>query len=239
MTLIPYVAALVAVSVGVCVQCSLGFGLGLVCAPLLALLDPALVPGPLLIVALVVTSTLTFAGRRSLDLGMLGWAMGGRVVGTVVGVAVLAWLPTRGLEAFFGGTVLAAVLLSVVGLRPVVNRPTLVGAGAVSGVMGTAVSTSAAPLAWLMQERHGPKLRANMSTFFFIGAVLSLAGLVVGGQLGLPQLRDAALLLPGLVVGAVSSRWTVRLLDPRRTRYAVLVISGVASVALILRAAVG
>ncbi|MBO0829602.1 MAG: sulfite exporter TauE/SafE family protein, partial [Streptosporangiales bacterium] len=165
--------------------------------------------------------------------------MGGRVVGTAAGVAVLALLPTRGLEAFFGGAVLAAVLLSFVGLRPVVNRPTLLGAGAVSGVMGTAVSTGAAPLAWLMQGQHGPGMRANLSTFFFLGSVLSLAGLAVGGQIGLPQLRYAALLLPGLVVGGVLSRWAVRVLDPRRTRYAVLAISGLASVGLIIRAALG
>ncbi|MBO0891634.1 MAG: sulfite exporter TauE/SafE family protein, partial [Acidothermales bacterium] len=116
MGVVTYVLALVAVSVGVCMQCSLGFGLGLLCAPSLALLDPALVPGPLLIVAVVATSALTVLGRRSLDLSVLGWAMGGRVVGTAAGVAVLALLPTRGLEAFFGGAVLAAVLLSFVGL---------------------------------------------------------------------------------------------------------------------------
>lgn len=236
MTLAPYVLALVAVAVGSCLQCSLGFGLGLLCAPSLALLDPALVPGPLLIVAVVLTSTLTIAGRRSLELSELGWAMGGRVVGTAVGVAILLALPTRGLEAFFGGAVLVAVLLSLLGLRPVVNRPALVGAGAMSGVMGTAVSTGAAPLAWLMQGRHGERLRANLATFFFVGSVLSLGALAVAGRIGVTQLRSAALLLPGMVLGAVVSRWAVRVLDPRRTRYAVLAVSGLASVGLIVRA---
>lgn len=238
MSLAPYVLALAAVTVGVCLQCSLGFGLGLLCAPSLALLDPALVPGPLLIVAVVLTSTLTVAGRRSLDLSELGWAMGGRVLGTFVGVAVLALLPTRGLEAFFGGTVLVAVLLSLLGLRPVVNRTALVGAGAMSGVMGTAVSTGAAPLAWLMQGRHGDRLRANLATFFFAGSVLSLAALAIAGRIGVAQLRSAALLLPGMVLGVVVSRWAVRVLDPRRTRYAVLAVSGLASVGLIVRAVV-
>lgn len=238
MSLAPYVLALAAVTVGVCLQCSLGFGLGLLCAPSLALLDPALVPGPLLIVAVVLTSALTVAGRRSLDLSELGWAMGGRVLGTFVGVAVLALLPTRGLEAFFGSTVLVAVLLSLLGLRPVVNRTALVGAGAMSGVMGTAVSTGAAPLAWLMQGRHGDRLRANLATFFFAGSVLSLAALAIAGRIGVAQLRSAALLLPGMVLGVVVSRWAVRVLDPRRTRYAVLAVSGLASVGLIVRAVV-
>lgn len=234
-----YLLASLAIAVGTCLQCSLGFGLGLLCAPVLALLDPSLIPGPLLILAVVLTAVLTVLGRKALALGELGWAMAGRIPGTVAGVTLLLFLPTRGLEAFFGTTVLAAVLLSVLGLRPVVNRPALLGAGAVSGLMGTAVSTGAAPLAWLLQERHGERLRASLSTFFFLGTTLSLAGLAVTGQLGLLELRDAALLLPGVAVGAVGSRWAVRALDPRTTRYAVLTISGLASLGLLARAVIG
>ncbi|MQA79561.1 MAG: TSUP family transporter [Streptosporangiales bacterium] len=239
MELTPYLLASLALAAGSCLQCSLGFGLGLLCAPLLALLDPDLVPGPLLLIAVVLTSVLAFAGRRSLEFRELGWAMVSRVPGTVLGVTILIVLPTRGLEAFFGVTVLVAVLLSVLGLRPVISRPTLIGAGAVSGVMGTAVSTGAAPVAWLMQSWHGEGLRANLSTFFFAGTALSVAGLAVTGQIGTAEVRTAALLLPGIAVGALASRWAVRVLDPRRTRVAVLVISGLASVALLVRAILG
>lgn len=237
--LAPYLLASVAVAVGTCLQCSLGFGLGLLCAPLLALLDPAMVPGPLLLVAVVITAVLTVAGRRSLELHELGWALAGRVPGTALGAGVLLVLPTRGLQAFFGGTLLVAVLLSVIGLRPVVTRPALLGAGAISGVMGTAVSTGAAPLAWLLQDRHGHRMRASLSTFFFVGTMLSLVGLTITGQLGTTQLYTAALLLPGVAVGALASRWAIRVLDPRVTRYAVLVISGVASAGLLARAIIG
>ncbi|MQA06852.1 MAG: TSUP family transporter [Streptosporangiales bacterium] len=239
MALETYLLASVAIAVGTCLQCSLGFGLGLLCAPVLALLEPTLIPGPLLLLAVAITCVLTVLGRKALQFGELGWAMAGRVPGTIAAVTLLMFLPTRGLEAFFGVTVLLAVVLSVLGLRPVVNRPTLVGAGAVSGLMGTAVSTGAAPLAWLLQERHGDRLRTSLSTFFFAGTILSITGLTVTGQLGLAQLRDAALLLPGVAVGAVGSRRAARALDPRTTRYAVLGISGLASVGLLVRALIG
>lgn len=234
-----YVLASVAIAAGTCLQCSLGFGLGLLGAPLLALLEPRLVPGPLLLVAVVVTAVLAVAERQSLELGELGWALAGRVPGTALGATVLLLLPVRGLQAFFGVTLLVAVVLSVTGLRPVINRPALVGAGAISGVMGTAVSSGAAPVAWLMQERHGSRLRAMLSTFFFAGTLLSLLGLLLTGQLGTAQLRDAALLLPGVAVGAIASRWAVRVLDPRTTRRAVLAISGAASAGLLVRAILG
>lgn len=239
MTVQLYLLASVAVAAGACLQCSLGFGMGLLCAPVLALLNPDLVPGTLILLAVVVTSALAVIGRQALELRELGWAMAGRVPGTFLGASILLILPTRGLEALFGVTVLFAVLLSVFGFRPVVNRPALFGAGAVSGVMGTAVSTGAAPLAWLMQERHGSRLRANLSTFFFVGSVISGVVLAATGQIGVPELRDTALLLPATAVGAIASRWAVRALDPQTTRYTVLAIAGLASTGLIVRAVIG
>lgn len=234
-----YLLAGVAIAAGTCLQCGLGFGLGTLCAPLLALLDPTMVPAPLLLITVMITAVQTAVGRHSLELRELGWALAGRVPGTAVGTAVLLVLPLRGLQAFFGATLLVAVLLSVIGMRPAVNRPTLLGAGVASGVMGTAVSSGAVPLAWLLQDRHGAGLRASLSTFFFVGTLLSLLGLTVTGQLGAPELRTAALLLPGVAVGAVASRWAVRVLDPRVTRYVVLTISGVASAGLVVRAIIG
>ena len=238
-SLTPFLLASLAIAVGTCLQCSLGFGLGLLCAPLLALLDPEMVPGPLLLVAVLLTAVLTVVGRHSLELSELGWALAGRIPGTALGALILLVLPTRGLQAFFGITLLVAVLLSVIGMRPVVTRPALLGAGAVSGVMGTAVSSGAAPLAWLLQDRHGAKLRASLSTFFFVGTMLSLLGLLLTGQLGTAELRTAALLLPGVAIGAVASRWAARVLDPKLTRYAVLAVSAAASVGLLARAIAG
>ena len=55
MSVFEFVVACVAVFVGSCVQGSLGFGLGLIAAPVLAFVDPDLVPGPVLMLALVLT----------------------------------------------------------------------------------------------------------------------------------------------------------------------------------------
>ncbi|HRB01896.1 MAG TPA: hypothetical protein PLP26_00940, partial [Ilumatobacteraceae bacterium] len=67
MTLIDFVLACVIVVVGACVQGSLGFGLGLIGAPVLALLDPDLVPVPLLMLALLLTIAVSFRERAMLD----------------------------------------------------------------------------------------------------------------------------------------------------------------------------
>jgi len=48
------------VAVGAMIQGSLGFGLGLVSAPALALIDATFIPGPLLLVGVAVMLTVFF-----------------------------------------------------------------------------------------------------------------------------------------------------------------------------------
>jgi hypothetical protein len=55
LTPIKLLAACAAVTIGSTVQGSVGLGLGLVAAPILALIDPMLIPGPILLCGLVLT----------------------------------------------------------------------------------------------------------------------------------------------------------------------------------------
>ena len=50
-------------------------------------------------------------------------------------------------------------------------------------------------------------MRATLSAYFFAGTVLSIISLTIAGELGGRQWRLAGLLLPGVVVGVVASRW--------------------------------
>lgn len=235
----PWEYALVALALGVatCVQASLGFGMGLLAAPLLALVDQRLVPIPLLLVVLPVTTLLIVRERRAIELGGLGWALLGRVPGSLLGAAAVAWLPGRGLDATFGSLILLAVVSSVGGWAPSPTRGALLTAGTLSGLMGTAVSTGAAPVALVYQRRSGPGVRGALSGFFFVGTVLSLLILAMAGQIGRADLGLAAVLLPPVAAGLLVSRWAVSFLDAGRTRTAVLVVSGLAALALIGRAA--
>ena len=93
--------ATLAVLVGACIQGSLGFGLGLVAAPVLVMLDTSLVPSVVLGIGVPLTYLVAWRERRSLDLRRVSWAMAGRVPGTAIGsVAVLA-LSERWLAGMF------------------------------------------------------------------------------------------------------------------------------------------
>jgi uncharacterized membrane protein YfcA len=228
------VAATLVVVVGACVQGSMGFGLGLLSAPLLALVEPDLVPGPVIFASLPLSLLVAWRERASFDLGEVRWAVTGRLPGTVAGAFAVAALPDRGLALLFGVVVLGAVGLSVAGwdVRP--TAPTLVAAGAASGFMGTATSIGGPPIALVYQHSTGPRLRSILATYFVFGALFSLGSLTAFGEFARRELGLGLWLLPGMAVGYLLSRVASRYLDRGRTRLAVLVSSSVSAVVLLV-----
>lgn len=230
-----YVAATLVVLVGATLQGSIGFGLGLFSVPLLVLIDPAFVPGPLLLSSLVLTALVLVRERRSVLLADLKWAVVGRIVGIGIALAALTIVPTEQIAVLFGSLVLAAVLLSISGLHVAVRPETLLGAGVLSGFMGTAVSIGGPPMALLYQRETGARLRGTLAAYFMIGVSLSIVGLALIGRFGRPEVIRAAVLVPGIVAGASVSHFTARVLDRGYVRTAVLVLSAVSAVVVMIR----
>ncbi len=232
------VAAL-AVAVGACAQGSFGFGLGLVAAPVLALVDSAYVPGPLLMVALVLTVLVTHRERAQLEWHGVRWAILGRLPGNVVGAVAVAALPERHLIVLFAVLILVGVGLSVAGwdVRPTPRA--LFSAGAASGVMGSITSIGGPPMALVYQRRSGSELRSNLALFFLIGTMLSILALTVAGEITRSDVGRAAVLVPPMLLGFGASRVLARRLDGASTRAAVLGFSAAAALVLLARELVG
>ena len=97
-------------------------------------------------------------------------------------------------------------------------------------------------MAVLYQRASGSDRRANLSGFFFVGSLLSVVLLGVFGQVGLPELLDAVLLVPPMLVGLAASGWTARHLDAGRTRIVrslIFTVASLAAVVLLMRALFG
>jgi uncharacterized protein len=228
-------ALIVAVTAaGACVQGGIGFGLGLVAAPVLALVDQRFVPGPLIAAGVLLTVGVLHRERQDLRLGVVRWAMVGRVAGSAAGAAAVAVIAADALGILFGALILLAVALSVAGRSVAPTWGTLLGAGVLSGFMGTTVSVGGPPLALVYQRQRGAELRATMAAFMVFGAIVSLAMLVLFGQFGLEELRLALLLVPGVLAGFGLSRWVARHLDRGWIRPAVLGFSAASAVVLLL-----
>jgi uncharacterized membrane protein YfcA len=224
-----------AVTVGSVVQGAVGLGLGLVAAPVATLVDPSLMPGVLLwLAAGYPVLTLLQEGRAS-DWHGLGWALAGRVPGTVLGVGVVSAVSARLLSLIVGVIVLVAVVLTWRVVTLPMRRDVLVGAGVVSGVTGTATSIGGPPLALVYQHESGARLRATMATYFLVGALLSLAGLAAVGHADATDAGYAAGLAPFLLLGFLLSGQVRRRVDAGRTRSAVLVVCAASALVLVAR----
>jgi hypothetical protein len=224
------------VLVGALVQSSAGLGLGLIAAPVVTILDPALMPGSML-VATTFLPVLTLAREAPhADWPGVSWALAGRLAGTAAGVWVIATVPSRTMGFVVAGVVFAAVIVSLATSVPR-NRWTLVAAGLISGTTATSTSIGGPPMALLYQREAGPRVRASMSVFFLAGNLFALGGLAVAGRL------PGRVLVAGLIfslcsaVGFVTAGRLRRLLDGGNSRAAVLVLASGAAVILVIRSA--
>jgi uncharacterized membrane protein YfcA len=236
MSALGWIIVMTVVAIGALVQGSLGFGLNLLSAPIVALVDRRFIPGPMLVAAVIMTILILIRDRAHVDISVLKWAYIGRIPGSAVGAAIVKYVSERTLTSVFAVVVLLDVVMSAVGRR---FRPTptvLTSAGFASGVMGTTSSIGGPPMAMVFQDAPGAQMRATLSAFFVFGALLSIVLLTIAGKFGFRQLRDGLSLAPALVAGFLASRKTAQALDRGYTRAAVLVVSALGGVLVLVRA---
>ncbi|MEQ3553571.1 TSUP family transporter [Pseudonocardia nematodicida] len=238
-TALDLVLAGLVVGFGALVQGAVGFGMALLATPLLALIDPAWVPVPILVPAMVLAIASLLRERGHADWRGVGWAMLGRLPGTFAGVALVVLLSPRAFAAAVGVVVLACVAVSLAPLRVRPTPPLLVTAGLVAGVSGTAAAIGGPPVALLYQSASGPRIRATLAAFFAAGTLLSLAGLGVGGAVTVDGLLHGLLLVPFLAAGFWLSGPARVLIDRGGTRPAVLGLSAAAALLLLGQAVLG
>ena len=209
--------------------------MGLFASPILILIDERFVPAPILLSTWVMTTFLILRERHAVDVRGLPWAIVGRAAGTLAAGTVLTLLPPDRMPLVFGVLVLIGVAMSLSGLRFQPSRSVLVGAGAMSAVMGTIASIGGPPMALVYQHATGARMRATMSSFFWIGTVMSLLVLRVVGRFGQDEVRLTLVILPGVLLGVLASRWTSPVVDRGFVRPTVLTVAAVAGLAVIVR----
>ena len=228
------IAALVLV-VGALVQGSVGYGMALVAAPLLALVAPTLVPVPLILLTSVHAVLAVIRDWRHADWTGIGWAMLGRLPGTGLGVLAVLTLSQRAFAALIGASVLACVVLSLLRWRPRPRPGSLVLAGVASGAGGTAASIGGPPIALLYQDAEGPRVRGTIGGYFVLGSVTSIAALGLAGQVTHESLAQTASFAPFLLLGFALSGPARRVLDNGWTRPAVLAVATASALLLLGR----
>lgn len=110
------VLAMVALVGAGAVQGSTGFGFNMLAAPILAVIDPIFVPGPMLMIAGLVSVGGMIREARFIDGKGLTLSLTGRLIASVLAVICLGLLDEATFSLVFGAMVLFAVALSMAGL---------------------------------------------------------------------------------------------------------------------------
>jgi len=105
--------------------------------------------------------------------------------------------------------------------------------GTLSGMMATAAAMGGPAMAMIYQHGTGSRLRSTLSAIFLLGSFISLAALLWVGKLGLPELRLALVLLPGIITGFYLSRFSMTALDKKYLRPAILTVSTISALVLV------
>jgi hypothetical protein len=228
--------ALLCAAVGATLQGSIGFGLAVVAAPLLLLIDPVWVPGPMMMAASLLVMMIALRDREHIIRGDVALGTLGRLLGTIPAAYALAILPQHIYDLAFAGIVLFGVVLSASGVHIARTRRNVVVAGTLSGFAGTISSIGGPPMALVYQHERGPSVRGTMSSIFVVGTFISLAGLWWAGRFGMVELTLGLILAPAIVVGFAISRYTAPWLDRRHIRPMILAVSAISALVILARA---
>ncbi len=228
-----------AVFIGAVVQGGVGFGLGLVAAPIITVLDPTVMPGAIQVVNCTLPLFTLAAEWRRVDWRGLGYGLLGRLPGSLVGAFIVVYVSTRALGVFVGVMVLIAVAVTASAVAIPRNGGTLTGAGFLSGITGTATGIGGPPMAIVYQHAKGPQIRATLAMYFFLSAAQSLAILAIVGRLPGRSALAGAVLIPFMVVGFAVSGPLRRFLDGGRVRMGILVVAAASAFVLITQSLAG
>jgi hypothetical protein len=225
----------VIIAAAAALQAGTGMGMALLAAPLLLLVDPALVPGPMLCAVVVLSLAVGWRERAAIDRRALFLSLTGLLAGCAIGALAVAVLKGLDLAPVFAMVILATVLLSVLGLHVRASRMALLIGGAASGVLGTMFGVHGPPIGIVLQHEPPARLRATLCAFFAVGCAISVLALAIVGAFGVSGFVLGLELLPGTAIGFLCAPIVARRLDRRRARIAVLTISALSAAALLTR----
>ncbi|WP_249977223.1 sulfite exporter TauE/SafE family protein [Vreelandella olivaria] len=219
---------------GAFVQRATGFGLAVVGAPLLLMLEPRLVPVVLVLFGLTVSLMMVRHYWHDVRLDAIGVALIGRLPGNALGIWLLLAAPMVVLEKLIAAIVLFAVLVTLCRFRLPVNRVSLFIAGVLSGIFGTVAAIGGPPIVLLMHGLPPDRVRGNLAAFFILTSTLTLITLAFAGQISLWHFKLALTFLPAVLIGNALADAIAHRLDRRLLQGASLALCTLAALGLLI-----
>jgi uncharacterized protein len=239
-------AQFVAVAAVVCfaalVQVVSGFGFALLAVPLMSIAVPtstAVVVSTLL--GAGVSTWQAWQGRAQTVRPIAGRLVLGSYIGMPLGLLVFLTVSDDVLRLILGVAVLIAVVLLAarIDLRRA-GSGLDVGAGFVSGVLNTSLSTNGPPLVFVLQARHlePDPFRSTINTVFAASNLVGVPLFLIAGQVTGSAALAALVALPALIAGQFAGYPLRRHLHGERFRRLVLGLLVIAALSAITRSLV-
>jgi len=230
----------VAVFSAALIQVVAGFGFALLAVPVMTLAIPtrdAVVVTTLL--GMGMSSWQAAHGRADTDWRLVRRLAIAAYAGMPFGLWVFVAVDDHVLRLMLGVAVLIAVGLLAFDVNLHHSGPALdVGAGFLSGVLNTSISTNGPPLVFALQARQlAPQpFRSTITTVFALSNLLGVTLFVAAGKVHRDGLVAAAIALPSLFVGQLVGFPLRRHVHGDRFRWLVLALMVVAAASAIVAA---
>jgi len=189
---------------GCWLQTALGFGMAVVAAPIIVLIEPAWVPVSLTIAALFLSVLNSWNQKQDIQLRRMLVPFLTRLPGSALGLWLLLQMDSLLLQLSVAVVVLLAVLVSLAGKQFDYTAGRLGLAGFISGITGTTTSVGGPPMALVMQYGEPQVIRANLSIYFSYSCSISLLGYYFTDLLSPQLLFESLTFLPFCLLGFIT-----------------------------------
>ena len=217
-----------------------GFGNGLVALAFLPLVMSPVEAIVLLTIYTVLATVVIFVPLRAdFDGAGLPALLIGSVLGTPLGVWVLAALPASMLTRVIGLVLLAIVALEWLGVYPerLPGRGWALGAGIAAGLLGAAVGTPGPPVVlYTASQGWSPRtIKANLQAFFLVNQAVIMIGYWWAGLMTPRVWQYTALFLVPAALGLLLGMALFTRVDQARFRRIVFAILFASGLLLVVR----
>jgi uncharacterized membrane protein YfcA len=237
-----FVVVGVAVFIAAFMQVVAGFGFALLAVPLMTLaIEPKLAVVISTLTGVFVTSWQAYKDRALADRSLVRPITIAAYVGMPLGLLVFITVDDDVLRLLLGIAVLIAVVLLAMRINLHHVGPRLdYGAGFISGVLATSLSTNGPPLVFALQARQLPAdtFRATISTIFALTNVGVMGLFIVSGQITRDGVVAVLVTVPAMFLGQLLGFPIRKHIHGERFRVLVLVLLVIAAISAIVNAIV-
>jgi uncharacterized membrane protein YfcA len=232
----------VAVFFAAFMQIVVGFGFSLLAVPVMTLaIEPKVAVVVASITGIFVTGWQAWNERRNADKVLVKRMTIGAYVGMPLGLIVFLTVNDNALRFMLGIAVLVAVVLLAMRVNLHHVGPRLdFGAGFISGILSTSLSTNGPPLVFALQARQlpAPTFRATISAVFALSNIVGMALFIASGKITRDGLVASAVTIPAMFVGQLLGFPVRKHVHGERFRRLVLLLLTAAAISAIVNAVI-